>query len=88
MKIKETVKSVEYNGVSRIATVEQTISRTNDCEYIGNLYFRMADAYRVIDNQERTDAEKTQARTNLATLQAELEEYLVYLSGYTDSEEA
>lgn len=87
MKIKETVKSVEYNGVSRVATVEQTISRTNDCEYIGNLYFRMADAYRVIDNQERTDAEKTQARTNLANLQAELEEYLVYLSGYTDSEE-
>ena len=88
MKIKETVKSVEYSGVNRVATIEHTISRKNDCEHIGNLYFRIADIYRIIDAADTTEEDRALARTNLATLQAELEEYLVYLSGYTDSEEA
>ena len=36
--VTETIKSVNYSNGSRIATIEQVISRADDCAEIGNLY--------------------------------------------------
>lgn len=80
-KINETIKNVTYNRGTRVATVEQVISRADDCAHVGELYFRMSDIYRRLD-MEISDEERTALETDLVTLNEELTTYLDYLNGY------
>lgn len=84
MKITETIKNVSYTNGNRIATVEQKISRADDCEKIGTLYFRMSDIYRRLDVENITDGEREMLIKELEDTKKELDVYLGYLSGYSD----
>ena len=79
----ETVKNVTYSGGSRIATVEQTCTRADDAEKLGNLYFRLSDLYRRIDaNPAPSENELTALNKDLEVVLADIETYKGYLAGY------
>lgn len=83
MKKNETIKDIRYDAGSRIATVEQVVTKADDYAEVGNLYFRLSDLYRRleadIDEGERTALEK-----DLTAVRLELDKYLGYLEGYDE----
>lgn len=84
MKITETVKNVSYTNGRRIATIEQNISRSDDCEHIGTLYYRLSDIYRRMDNNDISTEEQEALEKDIIAVKEELNTYLGYLSGYSD----
>lgn len=81
----ETVKSIEYTAGRRVATVEQVVSRADDCEEMGNLYFRLSDLYRRLDNlEDGMDNERAALIGDIADVRSRIAEYEGYLRGYTD----
>ena len=46
MNTMETVKNVAYGNGTRISTVERVVTRADDAEQLGNLYFRLSGVYR------------------------------------------
>lgn len=82
-RIMETIKTVTYENGSRVAVIEQKISRADDCEELGNLYFRLCDIYRrledVTDENERAALEADRVK-----IAKEIERYRGYLEGYAD----
>lgn len=81
MKITETVKTVTYEKGTRISTVERVITRADDAEQLGNLYFRLSDIYRRLDNCT-DETECTALEADKAAILAEIETYAGYLNGY------
>lgn len=88
MKIAETVKNVTYTNGTRIATVEQTVSRADDAEKLGNLYFRLSDIYRRLDDEGIAESERLALKLDLGKdlgkVEEEIKEYIGYLEGYGD----
>jgi len=81
MKTTETVKTVTYENGTRISTVERVVTRADDCEQLGNLYFRLSDIYRRLDTCG-TDAERAALEADKAVILADIETYAGYLNGY------
>ncbi|MBQ7982260.1 MAG: hypothetical protein IJ302_01720 [Clostridia bacterium] len=81
MKTTETVKTVTYENGTRISTVERVVTRADDCEQLGNLYFRLSDIYRRLDACG-TDAERAALEADKAVILTEIETYVGYLNGY------
>lgn len=81
MKTTETVKAVTYENGTRISTVERVVTRADDAEQLGNLYFRLSDIYRRLDSCE-TDTERAALEADKAVILAEIETYAGYLNGY------
>lgn len=84
MKITETVKTVTYEKGTRISTVERVITRADDAEQLGNLYFRLSDIYRRLDDEGIADSEKLTLKLDLGKVEEEIKEYIGYLEGYGD----
>lgn len=84
MKIAETVKNVTYTNGTRIATVEQTVSRSDDAEKLGSLYFRLSDIYRRLDDEGIAESERLALKLDLEKVEEEIKEYIGYLTGYGD----
>ena len=78
---KETIKSVNYENGARVAVVEQIISRADDCAEIGNLYYRLSDYYRRLE-QDITDEEKEMIRRDIENVKEQIIVYSGYLDGY------
>ena len=81
MKTTETVKTVTYENGTRISTVERVVTRADDAEQLGNLYFRLSDIYRRLDNCT-DENERAALETDKAAILAEAETYTGYLNGY------
>ena len=79
--IKETIKDITYKNGARVTTVEQVVSRADDCVKLGELYYRMADYYRRIE-QDITDEEREIISKDLGEVKAQISVYLGYLEGY------
>ena len=83
MNTMETVKTVAYENGTRISTVERVVTRADDAEQLGNLYFRLSGVYRQLENC--TDAaERDALETDRSKIAAQITEYLGYLNGYED----
>lgn len=82
MAIVETTKNVTYSGSNRIATIEQTITRADDCEKLGSLYYRLSDMYRRLGQEIPAD-ERTALEADRVKILSEIETYTEYLNGYT-----
>lgn len=80
-RIKETIKKVSYENGTRVAMLEQVISRADDCSKIGELYFRMSDLYRRAE-EEITEEERNMIEKELAEVKAQILVYTEYLNGY------
>lgn len=80
-RITETIKAVTYEKGSRVAVIEQKISRADDCEELGNLYFRLCDIYRRLEEIENA-AERDALEADRVKIAAEIERYRGYLEGY------
>lgn len=86
MNVVDTVKSVTYSDNKRIATIERTVSRADDAETLGNLYFRMSDLYR--RQSVITDSNDLQNIANEITeVCTSIEEYTTYLANYETTSE-
>lgn len=81
--IKETVKRVTYENGARVTTVEQVISRSDDCAKLGDLYYRMSDYYHRLDG-EISDEERAAIEKDLVDVKAQIEVYSGYLDGYSE----
>lgn len=79
----EVIKTVEYTNGRRVATVEQVISRADDCEAMGDLYFRLSNLYRRLEDVIN-EAERAGISGEIADVRAEIARYAGYLDGYTD----
>ncbi len=89
MPNNETVKNVTYAGTTRVATVERTVTRSEDLEQLGNLYFRLSDIYRRIDAAVKPGTDELVAlNADKARIQSEIETYKGYLAGYENTQEA
>ena len=84
MKPVETVKNVVYTNGVRVSTVERIVTRANDCEELGNLYFRLSDIYRRLEAEGIADEERDALNLDLAEILAKIAEYRGYLDGYTE----
>ena len=83
MNTMETVKNVAYENGTRISTVEKVVTRADDSEQLGNLYFRLSGVYRQLENC--TDAAEHDAlEADKAVILAEIGTYVGYLNGYED----
>ena len=83
MNTMETVKNVAYGNGTRISTVERVVTRADDAEQLGNLYFRLSGVYRQLENC--TDAAEHDAlEADKAVILAEIGTYVGYLNGYED----
>ncbi len=80
-RITETIRTVTYENGSRVAVIEQKISRADDCEELGNLYFRLCDIYRRLEEAEDA-AERDALEADRVKITAEIERYRGYLDGY------
>jgi hypothetical protein len=80
-RITETIKAITYEKSSRVAVIEQKISRADDCEELGNLYFRLCDIYRRLEKIDDT-AERDALEADRVKIAAEIERYRGYLDGY------
>ncbi|MBO4931669.1 MAG: hypothetical protein J6I42_05750 [Clostridia bacterium] len=80
-RITETIKAVTYEKGSRVAVIEQKISRADDCEELGNLYFRLCDIYRRLEETEDA-TERDALEVDRVKIAAEIERYRGYLEGY------
>ena len=80
-RITETIKAVTYEKGSRVAVIEQKISRADDCEELGNLYFRLCDIYRRLEETD-DEAERDGLEADRVKVAAEIERYRGYLDGY------
>ena len=83
-RITETIKAVTYEKGSRVAVIEQKISRADDCEELGNLYFRLSDIYRRLDMEGIAESERKALLSDRADLTAKIMEYRGYLEGYAE----
>lgn len=83
MAVVETTKNVTYTNGSRVATIEQVISRADDCAHIGQLYYRLSDIYRRLE-MEIPDTERVALEKDLKTVKSEIETYVGYLEGYDE----
>lgn len=81
--VTETIKSVNYSNGSRIATIEQVISRADDCAEIGNLYYRLSDYYRSFE-LTGTNEEREAILKDIAEVKEKIEIYTSYLAGYSE----
>lgn len=81
MNTNTEVKSVEYKNCKRIATLTQTVSRADDCEELGNLYFRLSDIYRRLDNCT-DETERAALDADKSVMLTDIETYSGYLAGY------
>lgn len=77
----ETVMNVVYENGARVATVEQVNSRSDDCAEIGNLYYRLSDYYRRLE-QGITDEEREAIHRDIAEVKEKIDVYIGYLAGY------
>lgn len=84
MRPVETIKNVAYGKGVRVSTVERVVTRADDCEEIGNLYFRLSDIYRRLDMEGITEAERETLMSDRADLIAKITEYHGYLEGYDE----
>lgn len=83
MNTMETVKNVAYENGTRISTVERVVTRADDAEQLGNLYFRLSGVYRQLGIC--TDAAEHDAlEADKAVILAEIGTYVGYLNGYED----
>ena len=80
MRPVETIKNVAYGKGVRVSTVD----RADDCEEIGNLYFRLSDIYRRLETEGITEAERETLMSDRADLTAKIMEYRGYLEGYDE----
>lgn len=81
----ETVKSVTYAAGRRVATVEQVVSRAEDCEEMGNLYFRLSDLYRRLEDfGDGAESERTAILDDISAVREKIKEFDGYLKGYRD----
>lgn len=83
MKKNETIKDIRYDAGSRIATVEQVVTKADDYAEVGNLYFRLSDLYRRLE-ADIDEGELAALEKDMATVRLELEKYLGYLEGYDE----
>lgn len=83
-RITETIKAITYEKGSRVAVIEQKISRADDCEELGNLYFRLSDIYRRLDMEGIAESEREALLSDRADLTAKIMEYRGYLEGYAE----
>lgn len=77
----ETIKDISYQNGRRVAMVEQVISRADDCAKMGELYFRMSDLYRRMED-DITEEERAAIAEDLKSIKAEMAVYTGYLEGY------
>ena len=83
MNTMETVKNVAYENGTRISTVERVVTRADDAEQLGNLYFRLSGVYRQLESC--TDAAEHDAlEADKAVILTEIGTYVGYLNGYED----
>lgn len=80
-KANETVKNVIYSNNTRVVTIETVVSRADDCEELGNLYFRLSDIYRRLEGTEDA-TERDALEADRVKIAAEIERYRGYLDGY------
>ena len=81
MSITDTVKTVTYTNGKRVTTIERTVSRADDAEKLGELYYRLSDIYR--RKQDSADEDELAAlETDRSKIAAQITEYLGYLNGY------
>lgn len=85
MNTSTEVKSVEYKNRMRIATLTQTVSRADDCEELGNLYFRLSDIYRRLEAEEGADMQTALLADRDAVL-LQIQTFTGYLAGYDAAE--
>lgn len=85
MNTNTQVISVEYKNSKRVATLAQTVSRSDDCEELGNLYFRLSDIYRRLDTETDTDAQ-TALLSDRDAIITQINTFTEYLSGYDTPE--
>lgn len=83
MKKNETIKDIRYDAGSRIATVEQVVTKADDYAEVGNLYFRLSDLYRRLET-DIDEGERAALEKDLAAVRLELDKYLGYLEGYDE----
>lgn len=81
MATTETTRNVVYSGGRRVATVERVCNRSDDYAEIGRLYYRLSDIYRQLEG-DPDNALRTALEADLETVEAELQTYLGYISGY------
>ncbi|MGN1410284.1 MAG: hypothetical protein ACI4XJ_08915 [Eubacteriales bacterium] len=85
MNTNTEVKSVEYKNSKRVATLTQTVSRADDCEELGNLYFRLSDIYRRLDMETDTDIQ-TALLSDRDAIITQINTFTEYLAGYDTAE--
>ncbi len=85
MAIVETTKNVTYANGSRVATIEQVITRADDYAKMGELYFRLADLWRRLEDDKTTEEERVYLEKDLEKVQAELAVQEGYVAGYNAS---
>ena len=84
MRPVESVKNVAYGKGVRVATVERTVTFADDCEELGNLYFRLSDISRRLETEGIEEAEKKNLAADRKEILAKIAEYRGYLDGYTE----
>lgn len=85
MSTSTEVKSVTYVNGRRIATLEETVTRADDCEELGNLYFRLSDIYRRLETETSSDMQSALA-SDRDTIKTKISAYTGYLAGYDTAE--
>lgn len=80
--IKETIRNISYENGTRVEVVEKVISRADDCAKVGELYFRMSDLYRRLENNEINADEREVIAKELDEVKDQIWTYTGYLDGY------
>ena len=74
---------IDYLTGVMCAILDRVVTRADDAEQLGNLYFRLSGVYRQLENC--TDAAEHDAlEADKAVILAEIGTYVGYLNGYED----
>lgn len=84
MRPVETIKNVAYGKGVRVSTVERVVTFADDCEELGNLYFRLSDIARRLDAEGIGEAERENLTADRKEILVKIAEYRGYLEGYDE----
>lgn len=81
-----TTKAVTWKNGKRVETIEQALSKFEDFAKMGDLYYRLADFWRMMEREDAPEEDKVLWRKEIAALEEQIQTQGEYLAGYASEE--
>ena len=86
--MNEQVTNVTYEGQNRVETITRTVTKADDADKLGALYYQLGALLRRLQTNSLNDAAKASVNEQITVIKASITEMAQYLAGYEVNQNA